>query len=109
MVNLLQILHTKPVKNHIQIKLLQLLVSYTRTIAGKVFYFKQSIKNLDFKIGTSNLSCECHVSDLRYEPVGHVVTGNLGTSCKATFLCVRNLCEFVKTGLLINLCTFYVF
>ena len=23
---------------------------------------------------------------------------------KATFLCVRNLCEFVKTGLLINLC-----
>ena len=49
-----------------------------KTIAGKNFNFKQSIKDLDFEIGTTNLSCDCHVSDFRYEPVGHVVTGNLG-------------------------------
>ena len=27
---------------------------------------------------------------------------------KGTFLCARNLCEFVKMGLLINLCDFYL-
>ena len=29
-------------------------------------------------MGTTNISRDCHVSDFRYESVGHVVTGNLG-------------------------------
>ena len=29
-------------------------------------------------MGTTNISCDCHVSEFRYEPVGHVATGNLG-------------------------------
>ena len=32
----------------------------------------------------------------------------LYTYHKATFLCTRNLCEFVKMDLLINLCDFYL-
>ena len=36
------------------------------------------MKDLDFKIGTTNLSYDCHVSDFRYEPAGYVVTRNLG-------------------------------
>ena len=50
----------------------------TKTIAGKIFNFKQSITDIDFELGTTNISCDCHVSDVRYEPVGHVITGNLG-------------------------------
>ena len=83
MINLSQILRSKPVKKSIasffQNQVPPIIsYSYTKTIAGKIFNFKQSIKDLDFKIGTTNLSCDCHVSDFRYEPVGHVVTGNLG-------------------------------
>ena len=44
----------------------------------KFLNFKQSIKDLDFEIGTTNFSCNCHVSDFKYEPAGHIVTGNLG-------------------------------
>ena len=84
MVNLSQILHSKPVKKSIPSFIQNqtpptISYSYTKTIAGKVFNFKQSIKDLDFEIGTSNLNCDCHVSDFRYKPIGHVVTGNLGT------------------------------
>ena len=83
MINLSQILHSKPVKKSIPSFFQNqtppiISYSYTKTIAGKIFNFKQSIKDLDFEIGTTNLSCDCHVSDFRYEPVGHVVTGNLG-------------------------------
>ena len=83
MINLSQILHSKPVKKLIPSFFQNqtppiISYSYTKTIAGKIFNFKQSIKDLDFEIGTTNLSCDCHVSDFRYEPVGHVVTGNLG-------------------------------
>ena len=83
MINLSQILHSKSVKKSIPSFFQNqtppiISYSYTKTIAGKIFNFKQSIKDLDFEIGTTNLSCDCHVSDFRYEPVGHVVTGNLG-------------------------------
>ena len=52
--------------------------SYTKTIAGKIFNFKQCVKNIDFEVGTTGISCDCHTSHFRYEPVGHVITGNLG-------------------------------
>ena len=41
-------------------------------------HFKQSIKDLDFEIGTTNFSCDSYMSDFKYEPAGHVVTVNLG-------------------------------
>ena len=82
MINLSQILHSKPVKKAIPGFIQNqtpptISYSYTKTIAGKIFNFKQTIKDIDFEIGTTNLNCDCHVSDFRYEPVGHVVTGNL--------------------------------
>ena len=84
MVNLSQILHSKSVKKSIPSFIQNqtpptISYSYTKTLAGKVFDFKQTIKDLDFEIGASNLNCNCHMSDFRYEPIGHVVTGNLGT------------------------------
>ena len=83
MINLSQILHSKPVKESIPSFIQNqtpptISYSYTKTIAGKIFNFKQSIKDLDFETGTKNFSCDCHVSDFKYEPAGHVVTGNLG-------------------------------
>ena len=53
--------------------------SYTKTIAGKIFNFKQCVKNItNFEVGMTEISCDCHESQFRYEPVGHVITGNLG-------------------------------
>ena len=72
MINLSQILHSKPVKKAIP-SFITVSYSYTKTTAGKIFNFKQSIKDLDFEVGTTNLSYDCHMSDFRYEPVGHVV------------------------------------
>ena len=49
------------------------IVSYTypKTVAGRVFNFKNAIKNLNFDVGTTNMSCKCST------PAGHVVTSNL--------------------------------
>ena len=81
MIKLSQILHIKSVKKTIPRFIHNqtpptISYSYTKTIPGKIF--KQSIKDIDFEIGTTNFSCNCHMSDFRYEPVGHVATGNLG-------------------------------
>ena len=82
MINLSQILHSKPVKisipSFIRNQTPTISYSHMKTIAGKIFNFKQSIKDLDFERGTTNLSCDYHVSDFRYEPEGHIVIGNLG-------------------------------
>ena len=83
MIKIPQILHSKHVKksipNFIQNQTPPLVsYSYTKTIAGKIFNFKQTIKELDFEIGTKNISCSCHQSDFIYQPTGHVITGNLG-------------------------------
>ena len=82
MINLSQILHSKPVKKAIPGFIQNqtpptISYSYTKTIAGKIFNFKHTIKYIDFYISTTNLNCDCHMSDFRHEPVGHVVTGNL--------------------------------
>ena len=83
MIKLSQVIHSKPVQKTIPSFIQNqtpptISYSYTKTIAGKIFNFKQSIRDLDFEMGTTNISCDCHMSDFRYEPVGHVVTGNLG-------------------------------
>ena len=48
---------------------------YTKTIAGKIFNHKKTIEDLDVDVGTSNMSCDCHTS--KYDPAGHVITGDL--------------------------------
>ena len=75
MIKLSQILQSKSIKRVIPTFIQNqtpptISYSYTKTIAGKIFNFKQSIKDIDFELGTTNLSCDCHVSDFRYEPVG---------------------------------------
>ena len=82
MVNLPTILHSKRVRATVPTYLNNIsppIVSYTypKTIASKVFNFKQTLKNLDFEVGTTGSSCQCNGSPYIYVPAGHVVTGNL--------------------------------
>ena len=54
--------------------------SYTKTMAGKIFNFKQTIKYLDFEIGNS------HQSKFTNQPARHVVTQNIGIMANQKFL-----------------------
>ena len=47
---------------------------YTSTIASKVFNHKKTVSDIDFSVGSNEMSCDC--SSSRYV-AGHVVTGNL--------------------------------
>ena len=51
--------------------------SYQKPIAGKIFNYKQALRELDFDSGTSNMTCDCAHSKYNYIPAGHVVTGDL--------------------------------
>ena len=51
--------------------------TYTKTISSKIFNFKNAIKNIDFDVGTSDMTCKCSSSAFNYTPAGHVVTGDL--------------------------------
>ena len=82
MINLPSILHNKRVVASVPSYLNNVappIVSYTypKTVASKVFNFKQAISNLDFELGTVTMSCNCSTSYI-YAPAGHIVTGNLG-------------------------------
>ena len=50
---------------------------YTNIIASKVFNFKQTMKDLDFDIGTTGWTCGCTTSDYTCKDRGHVITGDL--------------------------------
>lgn len=50
---------------------------YTKTIAGRIFNQKKVVEDLDVNVGSSNICCDCHTSKYCYDPVGHVVTGDL--------------------------------
>jgi len=50
---------------------------YSRTIAGKVFNNRRVVEELDMDAGTVGMKCSCDSSKYRYEPCGHVVTGDL--------------------------------
>ena len=83
MINLPSILHNKRVVASVPTYLNNIvppIVSYTypKTVASKVFNFKQATSNLNFEIGTVNMSCNCSTSPYTYAPAGHIVTGNLG-------------------------------
>ena len=53
--------------------------TYTTTISTRIFNFKRVIKDVDFTVGTTNITCSCSSSPFKYapHPVGHVITGNL--------------------------------
>ena len=51
--------------------------TYTKTISSKIFNFKNAIKNIDFDVGISDMTCKCSSSAFNYTPAGHVVTGDL--------------------------------
>ena len=51
--------------------------SYTKNISSMIFNQKRVIEDLDFNVGTEGLQCQCSMSDFCYQPVGHVVTGDL--------------------------------
>ena len=51
--------------------------TYTRTIAGKIFNNRKVVEDLDMDTGTAGMDCSCSSSNYKYEPCGHVVTGDL--------------------------------
>ena len=66
--------------------------TYTRTIAVKIFNHRKVVEELDMNIGTDDIECSCSSSSYRYEPCGHIVTGDLSIIRDIT---VRNL---IKKG-----------
>ena len=66
--------------------------TYTRTIAGKIFNHRKVVEELDMDNGTDDIKCSCSSSSYRYEPCGHIVTGDLSIIRDIT---VRNL---IKKG-----------
>ena len=52
---------------------------YTKNTSSMIFNQKRVVEDLDFNVGTENVQCQCSMSDFCYEPVGHVVTGDLTT------------------------------
>ena len=40
--------------------------SYTNATSGKGFNFRKAIKNLDFSVGTNDMSCNCSTSPYNY-------------------------------------------
>ena len=51
--------------------------SYSRTISGKIFYYRTVVEELDVDRGTEGMCCDCSNSSYCYAPAGHVVTGDL--------------------------------
>ena len=51
--------------------------TYTRTIAGKIFNNRKVVEDLNMDAGTAGMDCSCSSSNYKYEPCGHVVTGDL--------------------------------
>ena len=82
-VNLTNILHNKLVRTKIPIYFQekdQPLVSckYTNNISRSVFNYNQALRNINFDdYRNASSSCDCQSSTFRYEPHGHVITGDL--------------------------------
>ena len=82
-VNLTNILHNKLVKSKVPIYFQEQdppLVSYkyTNNISKNVFNYNQILHSFDIDdYGNASASCDCESSAFRYEPHGHVITGNL--------------------------------
>ena len=82
MINLHGILHNKKVLRtvpsfvqHIEPPIVS--YSYTKSIRYVIFNHKVVIMDIDFSMGTSNMTCNCSFSRFLYAPAGHVIMGNL--------------------------------
>ena len=51
--------------------------SYTKSFRNIIFNHNVVIKDIDFGMGTSNMTCGCSSSRFLYTPVNHIITGNL--------------------------------
>ena len=67
--------------------------TYTKTIAGKIFNHRKVVEELDMDNGTDDIKCSCSSSSYRYEPCGHIVTGDLSIIRDIT---LRNFDERIK-------------
>ena len=82
-VNLTNILHNKLVKSKVPIYFQEQdppLVSYKyiNNISKNVFNYNQILHSFDIDdYSNASASCDCESSAFRYEPHGHVITGNL--------------------------------
>ena len=82
MIVLPQILNSRCVRNAVPLFLNNrepptVSYTYTKNISGRIFNQRSAVENLDLAIGTGGMSCDCNDSRYCYEPVGHVVTGDL--------------------------------
>ena len=80
-INLPRILHSSRVNRHVpsffnHTSPPMVSYSYQKPIAGKIFNYKQAIRELDFDSGT-NKTCNCAHLKYNYIPAGLVVTGEL--------------------------------
>ena len=51
---------------------------YTNNISRSVFNYNQALRNINFDdYRNASSSCDCQSSTFRYEPHGHVITGDL--------------------------------
>ena len=77
--NLSNILNQKSVQSNITLYHQNISCRYTRSVASKIFYYKRSLQQIDFKSLSQNpLLCTCPGSEFVYAPFGHVVTGDIG-------------------------------
>ena len=51
--------------------------TYTKTIASKIFNHMKVVEQMNIDDGTTHLECNCNSSNYKYEPCGHIVTGDL--------------------------------
>ena len=52
--------------------------SYTNNISRSVFNYNQTLRNINLDdYHNASSSCDCESSSFRYEPHGHVITGDL--------------------------------
>ena len=82
-VNLTNILHNKLVKSKVPIYFQEqdpplISYKYTNTISRSVFNYNQTFHNVNIDdYSNASSSCDCASSTFRYEPHGHVITGDL--------------------------------
>ena len=69
---------TKPIPSFLDIVTPPIIsITYPKTIASKIFNFKNTLAKLGFDVGTADMSCSCNASTYNYVLVGHIVTGDL--------------------------------
>ena len=50
---------------------------YPQTISRKILNHRKTVKDIDFDLGSSSMTCSCCDSGFQNKDVGHMVTGDL--------------------------------